>query len=397
MKRFWKVIGVLIILLVAFGVTTAFANGGDTIIETRRGFLTWHGWNWTEWKEVESCTEGWESTGWNHTWYRQCRTVKPEPKKVYVCKYVGTPDFDEVLQTGNNPIEVSINAIHGWDGVTIPAWFADGQNRSLVMGYVGAGFPVITIEDCPTPSVYETCKPENTNKEYSDWSDWVAGTPTYGEWVDTGSEMKRFVRTPYTRTRTVEVVDNNPLVEEPCDSYVETGHRGLISFETKDYEQCGRCSNKFVGWVTWVDRDGGCNDDFYNERVEYPYNIGAPEDADNCYADECAVENQVSLGKVYSDLFNVGDPVWGDWQNPLNGKTFRYGTQYIASDWTEEFEDKNTGAYCWTDKGRTEGETELYEEECSPRWTGRYLQTYERSKEDIGLLGVTYMFHRLMK
>jgi len=36
-------------------------------------------------------------------------------------------------------------------------------------------------------------------------------------------------------------------------------------------EQCGRCSNKTPGtYVEWFDRDGGCDDDWYNERVEYP-------------------------------------------------------------------------------------------------------------------------------
>ncbi|MFY9227700.1 MAG: hypothetical protein WAO28_00005, partial [Candidatus Microsaccharimonas sp.] len=41
-----------------------------------------------------------------------------EPKKVFVCKYVGTPGVDERLQTGNNPISVSVNAIQNnqWDG-----------------------------------------------------------------------------------------------------------------------------------------------------------------------------------------------------------------------------------------------------------------------------------------
>lgn len=35
-------------------------------------------------------------------------------------------------------------------------------------------------------------------------------------------------------------------------------------------EWCGRCSNKFEGWVTWYDRNGGCDGDYYNQRTEYP-------------------------------------------------------------------------------------------------------------------------------
>lgn len=36
-------------------------------------------------------------------------------------------------------------------------------------------------------------------------------------------------------------------------------------------EQCGRCSNiKPFTYVEWFDRDGGCDGDWYNERVEYP-------------------------------------------------------------------------------------------------------------------------------
>ena len=45
-------------------------------------------------------------------------------------------------------------------------------------------------------------------------------------------------------------------------------------------EWCGRCSNVFDGWVTWFDPDGGCDDNWYNQRTEYP---GDPR----CY-EECS-------------------------------------------------------------------------------------------------------------
>lgn len=66
--------------------------------------------------------------------------------KVYVCKYVGTPGVDERLQTGQNPIEVSINAIKDYHGVG--SYFADAQGRSYVLGEVPMD-PEPTAADCP--------------------------------------------------------------------------------------------------------------------------------------------------------------------------------------------------------------------------------------------------------
>ncbi len=79
--------------------------------------------------------------------------------KVFVCKYVGQPGVDEVLQTGNNPIEVSVNAIPGSDGLSAAALlgfeFADGQGRSVVIAESltrGDGQrDEPTIADCPAP------------------------------------------------------------------------------------------------------------------------------------------------------------------------------------------------------------------------------------------------------
>ena len=90
--------------------------------------------------------------------------------KVYVCKYVGTPGVDEVLQTGNNPIEVSVNAIPGSDGLEAEALigfeFADAQGRSVVIavsaGPGGGQGDEPTIEDCPPPRGPPVC-PEGTD------------------------------------------------------------------------------------------------------------------------------------------------------------------------------------------------------------------------------------------
>jgi hypothetical protein len=69
--------------------------------------------------------------------------------KVYVCKYTQTPGDLEQLQGGQNPIEVSVNAIPNYQGVG--SSFADNQGRSYVLGVVG-DIDVPGIEDCPPPT-----------------------------------------------------------------------------------------------------------------------------------------------------------------------------------------------------------------------------------------------------
>ena len=83
-----------------------------------------------------------------------------QPEKVYVCKYVGKPGVDERLQTGQNPIEVSVNAIPVYTtGQTasglIGKEFADAQGRSIVIAVSpvrgGGQSDEPTITDCPAP------------------------------------------------------------------------------------------------------------------------------------------------------------------------------------------------------------------------------------------------------
>jgi hypothetical protein len=52
--------------------------------------------------------------------------------KYFVCKYVHTPGNTEVLQTGQNPISVSVNAIPE-DPVVVGSSFSDQQGRSYVL------------------------------------------------------------------------------------------------------------------------------------------------------------------------------------------------------------------------------------------------------------------------
>lgn len=79
----------------------------------------------------------------------------PNEKKVYVCKYVGTPYVDERLQTGDNPIWVSENAIPDpeGDGVHIDDEFADKQGRSIVI-QIGGEDPGIGA--CPAALIPTT-------------------------------------------------------------------------------------------------------------------------------------------------------------------------------------------------------------------------------------------------
>ncbi|MBU1251757.1 MAG: hypothetical protein KKD93_11755, partial [Actinobacteria bacterium] len=77
--------------------------------------------------------------------------------KVFVCKYVGTPGVNESLQTGNNPISVSVNAIPDYQGVG--SYFADAHGRSYVLaednrtGGGQEGEP--SVSECPAPDVPE--------------------------------------------------------------------------------------------------------------------------------------------------------------------------------------------------------------------------------------------------
>lgn len=95
--------------------------------------------------------------------------------KVFVCKYVGTPGDDERLQTGDNPISVSVNAIPIFDKDTmtpddlVGESFADKQGRSLVIAVdagqeepecpAGGG---VSPTPTPTPTASPTSTPQPT-------------------------------------------------------------------------------------------------------------------------------------------------------------------------------------------------------------------------------------------
>lgn len=83
-------------------------------------------------------------------------SAAPAPK-VFVCKYVGKLGVDETLQTGQNPIIVSSNAIQNYQGVG--SSFTDQQGRSFVIAEdTGQVEPSCSEPD--NPSAGETPNPE---------------------------------------------------------------------------------------------------------------------------------------------------------------------------------------------------------------------------------------------
>ena len=70
--------------------------------------------------------------------------------KWFVCKYVGTPGVDEALQTGNNPISVSENAIPV-SPVVAGEFFQDSQGRSYVL-VEDTGQDEPDPSECPPPT-----------------------------------------------------------------------------------------------------------------------------------------------------------------------------------------------------------------------------------------------------
>jgi len=157
--------------------------------------------------------------------------------KVYVCKYVGTPNVNERLQTGQNPIEVSVNAT---GGAAVGSYFNDAQGRSYVLGPVVAGQPAPDVTACPKVikvadiSIVQNpvCGPQNdtftiaplANVTFSQ-SGWFFGFKTvYAtkaggySWSDGDTDAtKSFTfRDMNTQCDTVIPVPPKPSVTDPC-------------------------------------------------------------------------------------------------------------------------------------------------------------------------------------
>lgn len=74
-------------------------------------------------------------------------SAAPAPK-YWVCKYVGQPSVDEHLQTGQNPISISENAIQNFNGVG--SYFNDQHGRSFVL-VEDTGQDEPDVSECPAP------------------------------------------------------------------------------------------------------------------------------------------------------------------------------------------------------------------------------------------------------
>ena len=89
--------------------------------------------------------------------------------KVFVCKYVRKPGENgfELLQTGQNPISVSINALVGpGEDVNIGDEFEDAQGKSVVIAF-DTGQPEPDVSECPGGTVSTTTTTSSTTSSTS--------------------------------------------------------------------------------------------------------------------------------------------------------------------------------------------------------------------------------------
>lgn len=133
----------------------------------------------------------------------------PDPK-VFVCKYVGTPGTNERLQTGNNPISVSINSIPNYQGPG--SYFADQQGRSFVLQIDNtnpgpSGDPDVSACPAPAPDVVQVpvtllttdpCNPQGVTNNVA-WMDAIPADTATIDWSESNGGA----------TRTATLIGNN--------------------------------------------------------------------------------------------------------------------------------------------------------------------------------------------
>ena len=105
-------------------------------------------------------------------------SASPDPN-VWVCKYSGTPDVNEFLKPGKNPIVVSSNA-------TVGEYFNDAHGRSYVLALqtdenTGSGNSYIGELSCPEGDV-PTPEIQNLNLTFMQPCQPIEGVPTQAEW-----------------------------------------------------------------------------------------------------------------------------------------------------------------------------------------------------------------------
>lgn len=101
-------------------------------------------------------------------------------QQVVVCKYVSTPGESELVQTGQNPIVVSVNALEdGFDG-TFPFAFSDAQGGSIAIRYAVNSHDG-DISECPgyvQPSPSPSSTPEPTPSVAPSWPPTTSPQPS---------------------------------------------------------------------------------------------------------------------------------------------------------------------------------------------------------------------------
>lgn len=275
-------------------------------------------------------------------------------KKVYVCKYVGTPGVDERLQTGQNPIEVSVNAIQNnqWDG-TVPGWFSDAHDRSYVLGYVPMD-PEPDLSDCPNTTKPEPLKgtdsgqtdpvcvdPLNGTATYSTWTqDWTQGHTWNGSaWV---LGEKVYSEKVYTE-HTVDSENCIPTKPEPKTG-TDKGETQPVCVDPKNGTSTYQTwTRSWTQDYTWTEGEWVLGEKVYGEKVFTDHVI----DAEDCIPTkpepvtvydydkdkECVADGNKTITFLKRDgvrsytwdnaskEYVLGEPVWGEWYE-VDSKTF---------------------------------------------------------------------------
>ncbi len=159
-----------------------------------------------------------------------------EEKKVFVCKFITTPGEGEILQTGQNPISVSVNAIPDpeGDGVAIGDEFADAQGRSVVIAF-DTGQPEPDVLEClgDSTTTTTTLEPTTTTLEPTTTTELVTTTTlepttttveptTTTELVTTTTELVTTTLAPTTTLEATTTLAPTTTVAEVVTTIGET-------------------------------------------------------------------------------------------------------------------------------------------------------------------------------
>ena len=228
---------------------------------------------------------------------------EPEPKKVVVCKYVGTPGVDEVLKDGKNPISVSVNALGKDFNGTFPYEFIDAQERSIALGWDDG--TEYTLDDCPPGD-----KPEEPPVKPEDkvvTTAWVDGEYDCGD-------------TTVTQTRTVSttpfILVDNKWVPGETVTVSETQTRDLTEDERKLYQGDNPEAECYVEVPepevsTWIEFSVGCDTEVGDVIPAKEFTRTVSFDLDSTTGEVVARDNTTSRDFDYTvqehDLGSVED------------------------------------------------------------------------------------------